>query len=61
MTEEFLEGVGNVKWPPRSCDLTPLEFFLWGYLKKKVYSNGPQTIHQLKENIINAIGIEEIE
>ena len=21
------------KWPPRSPDLTPLDFFLWGYLK----------------------------
>ncbi len=22
----------DVNWPPRSCDLTPLDFFLWGYL-----------------------------
>ena len=26
-----------VEWPPRSPDLTPLDFFLWGYLKSKVY------------------------
>ncbi|EFN63948.1 hypothetical protein EAG_14216, partial [Camponotus floridanus] len=24
---------GNVNWPSRSCDLTPLDFFLWGYAK----------------------------
>ena len=24
---------GPVNWPPRSCDLTPLDFFLWGYIK----------------------------
>ncbi|VVC27620.1 Hypothetical protein CINCED_3A024456, partial [Cinara cedri] len=24
---------GPVKWPPRSPDLTPLDFFLWGHLK----------------------------
>lgn len=23
----------NVSWPPRSPDLTPLDFFLWGTLK----------------------------
>ena len=28
-------GEGNVmlKWPPRSSDLTPCDFFLWGYVK----------------------------
>ena len=20
------------KWPPRLCDLTPLDYFLWGYV-----------------------------
>lgn len=25
-------------WPPRSPDLTPLDFFLWGFLKSKVYA-----------------------
>ncbi|GBL81889.1 hypothetical protein AVEN_50489-1 [Araneus ventricosus] len=24
-------------WPPRSPDLTPLDFILWGHLKKLVY------------------------
>ena len=29
-------GLGhNVEWPPRSPDLTPCDFFLWGYLKGK--------------------------
>lgn len=42
---------GDVNWPPRSCDLTPLDFFLWGYIKEKVYSNNPQTLEALKENI----------
>ena len=42
---------GDVNWPPRSRDLTPLDFFLWGYLKDKVYINKPQTIEDLKEEI----------
>jgi len=32
---------GDVPWPPRSPDLTAPYFFLWGYLKSKVYSTRP--------------------
>ncbi|CAK9806600.1 hypothetical protein ANTPLA_LOCUS4952 [Anthophora plagiata] len=46
---------GDVNWPPRSCDLMPLDFFLWGYVKSRVYANKPQTIDALKINITNAI------
>ncbi|XP_075149032.1 uncharacterized protein LOC142222665 isoform X2 [Haematobia irritans] len=45
---------GDVKWPPRSCDLTPLDFFLWGYLKEKVYVDKPATIQEQKDDIIPA-------
>ena len=35
LEEKFGEWIisrnGFVNWPPRSCDLTPLDFFLWGY------------------------------
>jgi hypothetical protein len=43
-------------WPPRSPDLTPLDFFLWGFLKSKVYINNPKTLDQLKSNINAEIG-----
>ncbi|KAK0166333.1 hypothetical protein PV328_004759 [Microctonus aethiopoides] len=46
---------GDRNWPPRSCDLTPLDFFLWGFLKSKVYANKPTTIHALKEEIKRCI------
>lgn len=42
---------GDVLWPARSPDLTAPDFFLWGFLKSKVYVNSPQTLEQLKENI----------
>jgi len=45
----------DFNWPPRSCDLTPLNFFLWGFLKSRVYANKPQTINDLKNNIQVAI------
>ncbi|CAI6370846.1 unnamed protein product [Macrosiphum euphorbiae] len=46
---------GDINWPPRSCDLTPLDFFLWGYLKSHVHANKQQSIYALKVNIINTI------
>lgn len=45
---------GAVEWPPRSCDLTPLDFFLWGYLKELVYTRKPTTLAQLRQQIITA-------
>ena len=42
---------GDYKWPPRSCDLTPLDFFLWGYVKDKFYADAPQSFQELKEKI----------
>ncbi|GFX16743.1 gag-Pol polyprotein [Trichonephila clavipes] len=40
-----------VNWPPRSCDLTPLDYFLWGYVKSLVYADKPQTLDHLEDNI----------
>ena len=42
---------GDIGWPARSPDLNPCDFFLWGYLKSKVYSNRPQSIEELKDAI----------
>ncbi|KAL0868271.1 hypothetical protein ABMA27_007802 [Loxostege sticticalis] len=42
---------GDLPWPARSPDLTSPDFFLWGFLKSRVYVNKPQTLAALKENI----------
>jgi len=42
-------------WPPRSPDLTPPDYLLWGYLKGRVYRNKPRTTDALKANIIEEI------
>ncbi|KAA6357503.1 MAG: putative transposable element tc3 transposase [Streblomastix strix] len=42
----------NFVWPPRSPDLTPPDFFLWGYLKDHVYEPQPQSLIDLKFAII---------
>ena len=46
---------GDVNWPPRSRDIKPLNYFLWGYLKSQIYANKPETIDSLKVNITNSI------
>ena len=39
-------------WPPRSPDITPLDFFLWGYLKENVYLQRPfQNVDHLERII----------
>lgn len=43
--------INKKKWPPRSPDLNPCDYFLWGYLKSRVYSPLPKTLDQLKANI----------
>ncbi|GFX14916.1 DUF4817 domain-containing protein [Trichonephila clavipes] len=44
-----------VNWPPRSCDLTPLDYFLRGYVKSLVYADKPQTLDHLEDNIRRVI------
>ena len=46
---------GPIAWPPRSPDLTPLDFFLWGYVKDKVYATPVRDLRDLRERIIEAI------
>ena len=36
------------EWSPYSPDLNPPDFFLWGYLKDRVFENNPKTIPELK-------------
>ena len=38
---------GPIEWPPRSPDLNPLDFFVWGYLKDKVFAHTPSSIFEL--------------
>ncbi|GFS52272.1 uncharacterized protein TNCV_4850021 [Trichonephila clavipes] len=42
--DRLISRFGPVNWSPRSCDLTPLDYFLWGYAKSLVYADKPQTL-----------------
>ena len=39
------------RWPPRSPDLNPCDFYLQGYLKARVYNPLPNNLDELKINI----------
>ncbi|GFW50847.1 uncharacterized protein TNCV_3591291 [Trichonephila clavipes] len=41
--------------PQVSCDLTPLDYFLLGYVKSLVYADKPQTLDHLEDNIRRVI------
>ena len=45
----------DVNWPPRSSDLTPLDYFLWEAVKDKYYANHLETIEAMKHEIEVAI------
>jgi len=50
---------GPTPWPPRSPDITPppLDFFLWRYVKHKVFSTPVPDITSLKARITDAFAI----
>jgi len=47
---------GPICWPPRSPDLSPLDFFLWGHLKNSVYAhhNPAASVEELMQRVENA-------
>ncbi|GFX90965.1 transposable element Tc3 transposase [Trichonephila clavipes] len=53
--ERLISHFGPVNWPPRSCDLTPLDYFLWGYVKSLVYADKSLTLDHLEDNIRRVI------
>ena len=59
--ERVISRNGPVEWPPRSCDLRPLDFFLWGHIKSLVYANKPATLDDLKDNIQREIANVPVE
>ncbi|GFX73690.1 uncharacterized protein TNCV_4290061 [Trichonephila clavipes] len=53
--DSLISRFGPVNWPPRSCDLTPLDYLLWGYIKSLVCADKPQTLDPLEDNIRRVI------
>ena len=54
--DHIISRRADVVWPPRSCDLALLDYYLCGVVKDKCYTDKPDTIDALKDNIREAIG-----
>ena len=50
----WIERDGPTPCPTRSPDITPVDFFLWGYVKDKVFSTPVRDITNLKARITDA-------
>ena len=53
--DRWIGRVGPFAWPPRSPDLNPLDFYLWGHVKTAVYRTKPRSIDELKQRISDAL------
>ncbi|GFY04252.1 uncharacterized protein TNCV_1200301 [Trichonephila clavipes] len=53
--DRLISRFGPVNWPPRSCDLTPLHYFLRSYVKSLVYADKSQMLEHLEDNIRRVI------
>jgi hypothetical protein len=52
--DQWMGQFGPVRWPARSPDLTPLDFYLWGHLKDLVYATPPQGPDDLRNRVTAA-------
>ena len=53
--DKLISKIGPVNWPARSCGLTPLDYFLWGYDKSQIYADKLATINALESKISRVI------
>ncbi|KAJ4445979.1 hypothetical protein ANN_12665 [Periplaneta americana] len=50
--DRWIRRGGPTAWPPRSPDLNPLDFYLWGHLKSLVYSSPVPDLESLRNRIV---------
>ncbi|GFX02455.1 DUF4817 domain-containing protein [Trichonephila clavipes] len=53
--DRLISRFGPVNRLPRSCDLTPLDYFPWSYVKSLVYADKSQRLDHLEDNIRRVI------
>jgi hypothetical protein len=58
MSESDVPGKMDIPWTPRSPNLTPMDFSLWGFVKDNVYTLPmPVDLQELCDRIVNAIAL----
>ena len=53
--DDWIGRGGAIPWSSWSPDLSPLDVFLWGYMKNTVYAKKIRNIQHLQERITSAI------
>lgn len=46
---------GDVLWPARSPDMSPLDYFLWGTMKNNIYKTLPADLDELRQRIVTTL------
>ena len=59
--ERWIGRGGHVQWPPRSPDLTPKNFCLWGWMKSEVYKGKVNTRDELVARIMTSAALIKTE
>ena len=52
--DKWIGRRGPIEFPPRSPDITPMDFFVWGVIKNSVYSRKPRSVEDLRQFVIDA-------
>ncbi|KAJ4437430.1 hypothetical protein ANN_17574 [Periplaneta americana] len=55
LPDRWIGRGGQIWWPPRSPDITPLDFFLWSYVKDRVFASPVQDLQDLRTRIRDII------
>lgn len=55
--ERWIGKRGTIEWPPRTSDPAPHDYFLWGYLKSKVYLTKLENFNQSRRLVLDEAGI----
>ena len=61
--DRYIANNGPFRWPARSPDLTPLDFFFWGAIKDKVFKTTPTTKEDCQRRVraaVNSLTREQI-
>ena len=61
LKDKWIGRRGPIDWPPRSPDLTPPDFFLWGFIKNNVFKIRSTNLEQLKNRIRQSIASIPVE
>ena len=53
--DKWIDRRGPIEFPPRSPDITPMDFFVWVVIKDSVYSRKPRSVEDLRQFVIDAV------